>query len=125
MNRIIENLIQNEKFKDYIKDLKSNVTPISILGLVDVAKSPFVYATQEEINKPICIVTYNEIQAKNILKNLKYFYEDVEYFPKKEIVTYDYDVESKELLYERMEVLNKMYSRKTKIVITTIEACMQ
>ena len=125
MNRIIENLIQNEKFKDYIKDLKSNITPISILGLVDVAKSPFVYATQEEINKPICIVTYNEIQAKNILKNLKYFYEDVEYFPKKEIVTYDYDVESKELLYERMEVLNKIYSRKTKIVITTIEACMQ
>ena len=79
MNRIIENLIQNEKFKDYIKDLKSNVTPISILGLVDVAKSQWIDATMQSENRPVCLITYNELQAKKI-------YEDLQYFNKKGVI---------------------------------------
>lgn len=125
MNEIANLLIQNEKFKDYIKEIKLKTSPINILGLVDVAKGQFVYSTKEENKRPICIITYNEIQAKELIKNIKYFCENVVYFPKKEIVTYDYDVESKDLLYERMSVLNKIYNKEVDIVVTTIEACMQ
>ena len=45
--------------------------------------------------KPICIVTYNELQAKKIMKDLEYFTDEVNYFPKREIVTYDFIAESK------------------------------
>lgn len=125
MNEIANILTQNEKFKDIVKEIKLNTTPISILGLVDVAKTQFVSALLEQTNKKICIITYNEIQAKNLLKNLNYFNKKVVYFPKKEIVTYDYDVESKDLIYERMDALNKIYTNEAQIIVTTIEACMQ
>ena len=95
------------------------------MGLVDVAKIQFASALLEQTNKKICIITYNEIQAKNLLKNLNYFNKNVVYFPKKEIVTYDYDVESKDLIYERMDALNKIYTNEAQIIVTTIEACMQ
>ena len=45
--------------------------------------------------------------------------------PKKEIVTYDYVAESKDLPYERIETLNKMQEMRTGVVITTIEAVLQ
>ena len=51
--------------------------------------------------------------------------EKVVFFPKKEVVTYDYVAESKDLPYERIETLNKIKEKKNIIVVTTIEALMQ
>ena len=102
MNEITKALAQNEKFQDYIKEIKLKTTPISILGLVDVAKSQFISATAEETGKTICLITYNELQAKKLYEDLQYFNKNIVFFPKKEIVTYDYVAESKELLYTRI-----------------------
>ena len=59
------------------------------------------------------------------MKDIKYFTDKVYYLPKKEIVTYDYVAESKDLPYERIETLNKMQEMRTGVVITTIEAVLQ
>ncbi len=125
MNSIVKELILNDKFKDFLKNINEKNTPINILGLTDVAKLQFLVATKEEIKSPICLITYNEIQAQNLLKDLMYFTSKVAYFPKKDIVTYDYIAESKDLPYERIETLNRMYNKNIDIVITTVEACMQ
>lgn len=82
-------------------------------------------AINEFGKQPICILTYNEIQAKKIYEDLKYFTDRVVLFPKKEIVTYDYVAESKDLPYQRIEALNEIKSKKNLIVVTTIEAAMQ
>ena len=125
MNEIASVLLQNKKFQDYLNEIKSKKSPISILGLVDVAKSLIVHSTNVDTKKTVCIITYNEIQAKRLYEDLKYFNENIVLFNKKEIVTYDYVVESKDALYERIEVLNKIYNKKVDIIITTVEACMQ
>lgn len=125
MNAIIQSLIEDKKFQDYLKEINLKTTPISILGLVDVVKSQFISATREEIKGPICIITYNELQAKKLYEDLKYFNKEVVFFNKKEIVTYDYVAESKDLLYKRIDTLNQIYKNKVDVIITTIEACMQ
>ena len=125
MNEIANVLLQNKKFQEYLNEIKSKKSPISILGLVDVAKSLIVHSTNVDTKKPVCIITYNEIQAKRLYDDLKYFNENIVLFNKKEIVTYDYVVESKDALYERIDVLNKIYNKKVDIIITTVEACMQ
>ena len=70
-------------------------------------------------------VTYNELQAKKIKKDLEYFAEEVLLFPKREIFAYDYIAESKENYYQRMNVLNKLHDGTAKIIVTTMEAVMQ
>ena len=125
MNIITKELKELSKFQEYVEKIENKTSPITISGLSDVGKIQFIYGTYESIKRPICIVTYNELQAKNIIKNLSYFTNEVEYFGKREIVPYDFIAESKDLPYERIDLLNKLKDNKVRIVVTTIEALMQ
>ena len=108
MNSIIKIFSENEKAKEYIENIKNKISPITILGLTDVSKTCIINLAKETTKRPVCIITYNEIQAKKLIEDLKYFNENVVYIPKKEIVTYDYISESKDLLYERIEAINRI-----------------
>lgn len=125
MNAIIKEIVDNEKFKDCLDNINKKISQINILGLTDVAKVLSLTVAKETCKRPICLITYNEIQAKKLLEDIKYFNSKVVYLPKKDIVTYDYIAESKDLPYERIEALNRIYNGSADIVVTTIEACMQ
>ena len=125
MDESIKILPNFKKFNSYIDDVKQGISPIMLSGLTDIAKIHFAYSTFFYIEKPICIVTYNELQAKKIIKDLQYFTNKVEYFPRREILSYDYLAESKDISNERINCLNNIYSKKAKIIVTTIEAASQ
>lgn len=125
MKNITEKLLNNEQFNLYIKEAQSKNGPIYLLGLTDMSKSYIPETTLKLIKRPICIVTYNELQAKEIYKYCKYFSKDTVLFPKKEITTYEVEAQSKDLLYERIETINKIYKGEAEIVILPIEAIMQ
>lgn len=125
MNTILGELGKSKKFIDLLKQIENKTSPIAISGLTDVGMIQIGTAIHEFGKKPICIVTYNEIQAKKLYQDIQYFIDNVVLFPKKEIVTYDYIAESKELPYQRIEAFNQIKSRKNLIVVTTIEAITQ
>ena len=125
MNSLVKVIPNVKKYKSYIEDVKKQVNPMLVSGLTDSAKMHLAYSTHFYTEKPICIITYNEIQAKKILKDLKYFEDKVEFFPKKEIFAYDYLAESKDVLFDRIQVLNNIINKKSKVIVTTAEAVMQ
>lgn len=125
MNTILGELGKSEKFLDLVKNIENKKDLIEISGLVDVGMIQILASINEFIKKPICIVTYNEIQAKKVYEDIKYFTDKVVLFSKKELVTYDYIAESNDLPYNRIETLNKIISKKNLIIVTTIEALMQ
>ena len=126
MNTIIGELGKSQKFINLSKQIEKKQSPISISGLTGVGMAEIIEGINNYNKNPILVVTYNEIQAKKVLENLKAFEkENVVLFPKKEIVTYDYIAESKDLPYERIETLTKIREKKNLIIVTTIEALMQ
>ena len=125
MNTIIGNLGKSQKFIDLMKNIENKKSPIAISGLVDVGEASLLAGIIEYIKTPIMLITYNEIQAQKIVDDIKYFTDKVCYLPKKDVLTYDYVAESKDLLYERISVLNKIYEEKNIIIVTTIEAIEQ
>ena len=125
MNTIIGELGKSHKFVDLIHEIENKKSPIAISGLTDVGMTQIISGIHEFAKKNVCIVTYNEIQARKIVEDIKNFTERVVFFPKKDIVAYDYIAESKDLPYERIETLNQIVSKKKFIVVTTIEAIMQ
>ena len=125
MNTIIGELGKNPKFVSLVNNIKNEKSPIEISGLTDVGETSIIAAISEFTKRPIILITYNEIQAKKLAENIRYFTDKVHVFPKKEILTYDYIAESKDLPYERIDVLNKIYDNKNLIIVTTIEAVQQ
>lgn len=125
MNYLIKTMPNFKKFDSYLADVKNKVSPILLSGLSDAGKIHFAYATSFYTQKPICFVTYNEMQARKVIKDMKYFTDNVYFFPKKDLVTYDYIAESKETTYQRIEVLNAIKNKKAEVIVTTIEALMQ
>ena len=113
MNTIIGELGKSNKFVDLSKQIENKKSPISISGLTDVGMVELLSAINQYNKKPILLITYNEIQAKQILEIIENFEkEKAVLFPKKEIVTYDFVAESKDLPYERIEALNKIKDKK-------------
>lgn len=125
MNPVLAELIKTEKFKEYLESLKNNKAPIAILGLAGVGVEQIVSCTEAEIKRPICLITYNELQAKKLTEELLNYTNEVYFFPKREILVYDYILESKELPYERIEVLKKIKSEKIKILVCSVESLLQ
>ena len=127
MEQLLSELKNLPKFQEYIQSIKQKNSPISVSGLSDVGKMQWIGASLKEIKENAVIVTYNELQAKRIKEDLSFFLPevDIQYFPKREIVAYDYVAESKDLPFERIEVLQHMHQKKKWIVVTTIEAMMQ
>lgn len=125
MNTILGELGKSKKFVELIKNIEEKQSPIGISGLSNVGMLETIASINEYSKKPIAIITYNEIQAKWIMENIQFFTDKAIYFPKKDIVTYDYVAESKDLPYSRIEALNKINSKRNYILVTTIEAAMQ
>ena len=128
MNFLIKTLEENKKFQELTKQI-SKTGPIAISGLVDVEKPHVLAGIFNETKRPMVLVTYNEIQARKLYQDLKKLIKQTYFFPKKEITSYDYVAQSKEIEYKRIDVLNKMYLAKKQkepiIIVTTIEAVMQ
>ncbi len=125
MNILTNELENSKKFSEVIDHIKTEKSPISLSGLSDMGKIQVISALKDCLSKNICVITYNQIQAKRLLKDLEYFNSKVAIFPKKELVTYDYIAESKDLPYERIEILNEVRKNKINILILTIENLMQ
>lgn len=125
MHTILEELEKSNKFIDLKNQIKTKTSPVSISGLTTLSEAMLISKITENSKKPTLIVTYNEVQAKNIVNDFKFFTDKIAFFPKKEIVTYDYVAESKNLPYERIEVLNKIHDNKNIIIVASIEAVNQ
>ena len=108
MNILVKSLEKSLKFNDFLEQIKNKKSPVEISGLTDVLISEILSNVLDNIKRPIFLVTYNEIQAQKLYKDLSFFTDKVYFLPKKEIITYDYVAESKNLPYERIEVLNKI-----------------
>lgn len=125
MNSIAKIVPNIKKYSDYLFDINKNKTPIMLSGLTDVGKVHIAYSTKFYTDKPICIITYNEMQAKKIKKDFDFFDDHVRIFPKRDVANFDYIAESKDVLHERISNLNDLKDNKIPIIITTIEAAMQ
>lgn len=126
MEQLAKLLPRIKKFQDYIDDVSKSNFPINISGLSESAKAHFVYATKFFTNKPVVVLTYNEIELKKLQKDLEFFEDDeILVFPKREIVYYDIDTTNKDISMQRLDVFQKLYKSEVKIILTTVEAIMQ
>jgi len=125
MREITEKTQDLEQIKDYLEKIKQKTSPITILGLSDVAKSCTTSITYDTQKRPILLVTYNELIAQNLHKNIKAINPKAIYIPKKDIITYTYDAQSMDILYSRIEGIKALLNEEVEIAVVSTETIMQ
>ena len=94
---LLKPLESSDKFKEIIKDIKSNKYPINIYGLSESGKSYILDGIYENLETPLVIVTHSDMEAKNLYEDLSFYTTNVYYFPTKEVVFYNIDAISGDL----------------------------
>lgn len=116
----MKNSMDYNQLLDSIKNYKS---PIALYGLNETQKSHMAYGVYEETKKQVCIVVYNEIEARQIYEDLKFYVGDKAlYFPSKEIVFYNLEATSEEIQEDRMKAIERIVEGEDCIIVTSIDA---
>ncbi|WP_144428569.1 transcription-repair coupling factor [Defluviitalea phaphyphila] len=125
LNAIIDPILELEAYKKLLNNLKSHKSPILATGTIDSQKSHLIYAIKTHTNRPIIIVTHNEMKAKEIYEDMKFFIEDNIYiYPSKDVLFYNADVHSIDIVVQRLNVLKALIDNKNPVIILSIEALL-
>lgn len=110
---------------DYVqllKNIKDAKKPIALYGLNETQKAHIAYGILDELKGQVCIVTYNEIEARQIYEDLKFYVGDrALFFPAKDVMFYNMEATSEGLQEERMRAIERIIEGEDCIVITSIE----
>lgn len=122
---LMQPLKDSREFKEIINAIEKHRYPIGVFGLSESARSYLIDGVYEELDKPLLILTHNDVEAKNIYEDLNLYLPNVFYFPTKEVVFYNIDAISGDLRWERLKVLREMSKKGKKIIVASIESLAQ
>ncbi|MFZ5966673.1 MAG: transcription-repair coupling factor [Bacillota bacterium] len=124
MNTFTHTMGDLNEFKLLISGLEKGNSPISIQGLTDSQIAHMVFACSQYQNRQMLVLTYNETQAKRLQEDLLYYINDREiyFYPAKEIVFYNIDAHSHQILEERLRTMAGALSNRPCIIIASIES---
>ena len=112
-------------YQEIERSIKNGKTPLSLTGVSSVHKAHLALALCEL--KPCCIVCDTETSARRICEDINSFSheETACLFPAKDFNFAYVDSFSREYEHKRIEALSKIRKGLSKIIVTTVEACMQ
>ncbi|NCC14852.1 MAG: transcription-repair coupling factor [Clostridia bacterium] len=124
MKALTEPLLELEGYQNVLEAIDKNHTPVFASGVIDVEKSHLLYAIKEHSQKPLLILTYSELRARQLLEDISFFYKNPIYYPAKDILFYSADVHSMEMNRQRFAVLERLLSGERPIIVASAEALL-
>jgi transcription-repair coupling factor (superfamily II helicase) len=95
-------LIESREFGEIRSAIEKRRYPIGVFGLSESARGYLINGVYDQLDKPLLILTHNDVEAKNIYEDLNLYLPNVFYFPTKEVVFYNVYAISGDLKWERL-----------------------
>lgn len=123
MQTLIKPLEGLAELLDIRKQLQKQAGILQIAGCVDSQKTHMMYALSDGFRYKI-IACSGELKAKQIYEEYKFLDEHTYLYPAKDLLFYQADLRSKELLKERMEVVQALLEEEQATVVTSFDGFM-
>jgi transcription-repair coupling factor (superfamily II helicase) len=124
MNSFFQPIEELEEFNSIQKLIDTNVSPLYISGCIDSQKCHTIYGLGKDDTKIKVILTYNELRAKEIFEDIKFFTKNVYLYPAKDVIFYSADIQSNYILSQRIEVIKAIIEKEEAIIVMTIDAAL-
>ncbi len=116
----LRGLKEYEKLKEELKKYKG---VIQVSGCIDTQKPHFMYSILEEGSNGV-IVTFQEQKARELYESFRFFNRNVVYYPAKDVLFYQSDIQGNLLTAERLTAVKALLEGGQVTVITTFDALM-
>ncbi len=124
MKALTDPLLELESYQQILDGIKNGQTPVFATGVIDAAKNHLAYSLKTHTNRPLFILTYSELRAREILEDMTFFEKDCVYYPAKDILFYSADVHSMEMNRQRFLVLERLLRGECPVIIASTEALL-
>jgi Transcription-repair coupling factor (superfamily II helicase) len=122
LNALIAPLWGLSGFKNLIEDIKTKNTPVLLTGVIDVQTAHLIAGVESFVNAPSLIVAEDELKAKEIYEDIRFFNKNAMYYPTRDFIFYSADVHSRETDMQRARVVNALVNDKRPTVVLSVEA---
>lgn len=96
---------------------------LALSGCVDSQKLHMIYGLSDGLKYKV-IVTYNDIKAREILEEYKFYDRNVVLYPAKDLIFFQADIHGNQLTRERICMLRRLMEGKPATIVTTYAALM-
>ncbi len=98
------------EFEEISQKTAKNRGLLQVTGCIDSQKSHFVYCLAEAFGQKrvTLIITYNDLRAKEMYENYRFFDRNVLYFPAKDLIFFQADIQGNLLEQQRIQVLKAL-----------------
>lgn len=124
MDLLLQPLQQLEAFqvlKNKISGKQKGET-VAVSGITDEQKAHLAYALTDGQVRQKLIVTHSELQARQLVESLSFYEKEVYQYPAKDLIFYQADVRSQDIVRLRLEVMKKLLGNDEITVVCSIEA---
>ena len=123
MQALIHPLAELAEYEEIIKNRRSAPGMIRILGCVNSQKTHMMYGMSDGCLYKV-IVCSSESKAKQVYEEYRFLDPSTYLYPAKDLLFYQADLRSKELVSQRMEVLEAVIQGEPLTVVTSFDALM-
>ncbi|MCR5404196.1 MAG: transcription-repair coupling factor [Butyrivibrio sp.] len=123
MRAISAPLGELKEFTEINEYLEKPFACAEVTGCVDSQKLHFIDGIGSDFKYRI-IVTYSDLRAKEIYEDYKFYDRNVTVYPAKDLIFYQADVHSNEIVRQRIRCLRRLIEGRPVTVVTTFAALM-
>ena len=123
MQALIRPLNELAEFEEISRDIRKGAGMIRVCGCVNSQKTHMMYALSDGCNYRV-IACSSESKAKQVYEEYRFLDPNTHLYPAKDLLFYQADLRSKELVSQRMEVIQAVAAGEKATVITSYDAFM-
>ncbi len=123
MQALLAPLRELAEYQQMKESLRKKEGPIALTGCVDSQKLHMIYGLSEGL-KYKCIVTHNDLRAKEIQEEYRFYDRNVLLYPAKDLIFFQADIHGNQLTRERICTLRRLMEGKPVTIVTTYAALM-
>lgn len=123
MRTIMNPLNEYEEYRRMQEALKKKETPFAVTGCIESQKCHLMHGLGMPYKHRV-IVTYNEIQAQEIVEEYRFYEKEAVFFPAKDLLFYNADIHGNTIGQQRLSVLRSLIEEKEMTVVVTMDALL-
>ncbi len=122
-NLFIAPLEELREYEELLEHMRKTTGILSLTGCVEAQKAHIVYGLSYDVPLNV-VVSENELSAKILYENLKFYEPEALYYPAKDLLFYQADVASNLLDQQRLLVCRALIERERATVVLPAAALM-